>query len=650
MRQTKMTAKPTRAFLCAGVLSALLLGLSAAPVSAQVTPPDAATKAAMEKRTAARTLLSSALARIGSNGSDATALLDAGRASIDLDDYRAAVGFLVRAEQARPRDGAIKAALGSAMVHMENPTRALDYFGEAQLLGAPERLFLADRALARDLLGQQDAAQRDYQLALSMTPSDELTRRYALSLGISGEVDRAIQLLTPQLRAQDRGAWRLRAMILAMNGRDAEASEIVNATMPPAMAQNILPYLTQMDRLNPAQQAAAAHFGRFPTGQLGPKRKPVQVAAATPPPAPAAADKRPAASAKRPGTATTVAAATPKPALRPVGPAFARPREPVARDGQAAAAAVAPPQSTPVAATPAPAPANPAQTERPAVAAANQVATAAPTLQSPFRDTIRPATAAAAGGEGRVAGTEAAAATPPVASRPVAAASPAPPPSIGPGFTIADIGRRTETPPAATAAATLPATPVPAAPSASPAAVPSPAPIAPDAGRPLAALASLADIVGSIEIPPEELNASANAIDAGTLAKLVEDKRRAEVAEKAKREKDEAAAKAKTEADAKAKAEAAEKKAHPARIWVQIATGANARALALDFGKFAKKHPELFKGKTGGTSEWGRTRRLLLGPFKDRKTAQDWLADYKKAGGDGFLFNSEAGETVDPVK
>lgn len=640
MRQAKMTAKPTRALLCASAFGALILGLSAAPVSAQVTPPDAATKAAMDKRTAARNLLSSALARIGSNGGDATALLDAGRASIDLDDYRAAVGFLVRAEQARPRDGAIKAALGSAMVHMENPTRALDYFGEAQLLGAPERLFLADRALARDLLGQQDAAQRDYQLALSMTPSDELTRRYALSLGISGEPDRAIQLLTPQLRAQDRGAWRLRAMILAMNGRDAEATEIVNATMPPAMAQNILPYLTQMDRLNPAQQAAAAHFGRFPTGQLGPKRQPVQVAAATPPPAPVAAGKRTAASAKRPGTATTVAAATPKPALRPVGPAFARPREPVA----------AAPQSTPIAATPAPAPANPAPAERPAVAAANQVATAAPTLQSPFRDTIRPATAAAAGVEGRAAAAEAGAATPPIASRPVAAASPAPPPSVGPGFTIADIGRRTDTPPTATAGATPPATPIPAAPSASPAAVPSPAPSVPDAGRPLAALASLADIVGSIEIPPEELNASANAIDAGTLAKLVEEKRRADAAEAARREKEAVAAKAKAEADAKAKAEAAQKKAHPARIWVQVATGANVRALALDYAKFAKKSPELFKGQSGATAEWGRTRRLLVGPFKDRKAAQDWLGDYKKAGGDGFLFNSEAGETVDPVK
>ncbi len=172
-----------------------------------------------------------------------------------------------------------------------------------------------------------------------------------------------------------------------------------------------------------------------------------------------------------------------------------------------------------------------------------------------------------------------------------------------------------------------------------------------------APLASLADIVGSIEIPPEELSRPDNAIGAETLAKLMDDKRRADAAEDAKREKDAVAAKAKAEADAKAKAdaakakaEAAQKKASPARIWVQVATGANARALALDYGKFAKKSPEVFKGKSGATAEWGKTRRLLVGPFKDRKAAQDWLASHKKAGGDGFLFNSEAGQAVDPIK
>jgi hypothetical protein len=190
-----------------------------------------------------------------------------------------------------------------------------------------------------------------------------------------------------------------------------------------------------------------------------------------------------------------------------------------------------------------------------------------------------------------------------------------------------------------------PAAPVPAPPPPA-AAVPVPAAAAP--------LASLAEIAGSIEIPPEELSRPDNAIGADVLARLQEEKRRAEVAEAAKRDKEAAAAKAKADADAKAEAkakeEAAQKKAHPVRLWVQIATGASEKALAFDYGRFAKKSPDVFKGKAGATAEWGRTRRLLVGPFADRKAAQDWLAGYKKTGGDGFLFNSEAGQVVDPVK
>lgn len=616
MRQVKLTARPARARYYVRALGALLLGTAALPsVHAQVTPPDAATKAAMEKRSAARALLSSSLARIASNNNDTSALLDAGRASIELEDYRAALGFLVRAEQANPRDGAVKAALGSAMVHMENPTRALDYFGEAQLMGASERLFLSDRGLARDLLGQQDAAQRDYQLALSITPNDELTRRYALSLGISGDADRAIQMLTPQLRAQDRGAWRLRAMILAMNGRDKEATEIVNATMPPAMAQNIMPYLTQMDRLNPAQQAAAAHFGRFPNGQLGPKRQPVQVAAATPPPsAPlAAAGKRQTTGGKR----LPITAATPAPVMA------ARKSDPVP--------AAKPPRATTAIAA-APIAKSPVATPSSIPAPAGRDVAEAPVLQPSLRSAIRPA-------------PNGPAPTPPsnptaTSPQPIGTAVDADRGPVGPGFSIADMGRSTTaaTSPAATPSMIESATP----PSSAGAVVPAPVSAAP--------LASLADIVGSIEIPAEELARSDNAIGAETLAKLMDDKRKAEAAEAAKREKDSAAAKAKAEADAKAKEEAAEKKANPARVWVQVATGANAKALATDFGKFAKKSPALFKGKSGGTAEWGKTRRLLVGPFKDRKAAQDWLGDYKKASGDGFLFSSEAGQSVDPVK
>src|SRR3546814_5181371 len=110
----------------------------------------------------------------------------------------------------------------------------------------------------------------------------------------------------------------------------------------------------------------------------------------------------------------------------------------------------------------------------------------------------------------------------------------------------------------------------------------------------------------------------------------------------------EAAAKAKADADAKAKEEAEKKKANPARLWVQIATGSNLKALAFDYHRFAKRNAALFKGQSGSTADWGQTRRLVVGPFKDRKSAPAWLADYKKAEGDGFLFGSEAGEHVEP--
>ncbi|WP_260582594.1 hypothetical protein [Sphingopyxis sp. PET50] len=77
MRRSTRTAGAAHARRGVAALSALLLAALPLVAGAQVTPPDAATRAAMEKRTAARTLLSSALARIAANGTDAPALLDA---------------------------------------------------------------------------------------------------------------------------------------------------------------------------------------------------------------------------------------------------------------------------------------------------------------------------------------------------------------------------------------------------------------------------------------------------------------------------------------------------------------------------------------------------------------------------------------------
>lgn len=546
-------------------LAASLFALIPPVAAQQAEGPDRATRAAMERRTAARSNLSEALARVAANATDADALLAAGRAATELEDYRSALGFLVRAEKLSPQNGDIKAALGSAMVRMERPGKALEYFADAKLMGAAERLFLSDRGLARDLMGGQAAAQRDYQLALSLAPDAETTRRFALSLGISGETDRAVALLADQLRDQDRSAWRTRAMILAINGRNSEAIDIVKATMPPTLATSIIPYLAQLDRLTPEQQAAAAHFGRFPSSDA-PARPPQQIALAKPVATPA-----------------PVAAPAPSPQIR--------------RD--------------PPAAIPAPAPA-PARAE---VRQAPQAASVVETVASPAKDA--PVVVAAAPG--------------PSAPGPVA------PPSVTPGFSIAAIGTATAPPGAAGPASPVAdnAPEVAEAPAAAPAAAP---------------LASLADIANSIEIPAEELAREAGALDAAALEKLVADNRRALAAAEAREEKEAAAAKALAEREAKAKAETAARKSNPARAWVQIATGSPVKALAFDYRRLAKKYPGSFKGQSGATTEWGQTRRLLVGPFKSGKAADEWLTAYKKAGGEGFTFDSDAGQLVEPLK
>src|SRR5690606_29958273 len=76
----------------------------------------------------------------------------------------------------------------------------------------------------------------------------------------------------------------------------------------------------------------------------------------------------------------------------------------------------------------------------------------------------------------------------------------------------------------------------------------------PGEGAPLAALASLGDIIGSLQIPANELARADDAVSADTLAGLRAERRRAEKAASAER-----AAKARADAEAKAKADVAAK-------------------------------------------------------------------------------------------
>ncbi len=146
---------------------------------------------------------------------------------------------------------------------------------------------------------------------------------------------------------------------------------------------------------------------------------------------------------------------------------------------------------------------------------------------------------------------------------------------------------------------------------------------------------SLDAIVGAIEIPESEQRPSEIPVDLKKL-KPVTPKAVAD-ASKAPKIDPKAAAKAKLEA------------ANPARIWVQIATG-EASGLGFDYRKLTKNNPALFKAQKPWTSPWGKTARLLVGPFPDVKAAKKWEGDFKKAGGDAFMWKSEIGVPVNALK
>ena len=560
--------------------------------------------------------LNNNLARLASNPRDVTALIGAGEAALDMDDARAAAGFFARADTLAPNNGKVKAGLGRVMLKNQNPGEALRLFDQATRLGFPEATLLSDRGLAKDMTGDQAGAQRDYQAALHRTPDDvELTHRYAASLGISGQVDAAERVLKPLLYKSDRAAWRYRAFILAMNNRQADAKKIAEQTMPSQLASAILPYMQKMPYLTAAQKAAAVHFGHFPAN-VGSTIAPIT------PTAPAFASVTPA----------TPPASQPVTQMPPSRPTKQDRRSRRTETATRLAQVEAPSRSAPVQSQPAP-------------------GSAASQMRAPSAQRTMQAAAPAAHVQGPPApGFES------VPAQNTAPANPAPSQLNAITLAQASVPRTTAPPQVQAASPAQPAVPPPA-PSAVPAPEPSPATqqqqIDPAVTR------SLADIIHAIDVPESERRSSVVAVDLSEVAQI-QAARRAErdaaaatAAEKAKKA---AAAKAKAEADAKAKQLAEEKKkaaeekarlaANPARNWLQVGTGANKGALAFTMKGLRKKYDSL-EPQDAWVASWGRTNRLLVGPFSSFTRAKTLEEKLKAAGADVFACKSDAGEEVE---
>lgn len=90
-------------------------------------------------------------------------------------------------------------------------------------------------------------------------------------------------------------------------------------------------------------------------------------------------------------------------------------------------------------------------------------------------------------------------------------------------------------------------------------------------------------------------------------------------------------------------------KAVPARVYVQVAGGANKDDLDKAWTGVRKQAPELMKGRTPTTTPLRFTNRLMVGPFKDEDEAQAFV---NKAAGKGlstFVVKTDKGQKVEKV-
>jgi Flp pilus assembly protein TadD len=591
--------------------------------------------------------LSSALLRLGRNPHDTAALIDAGNAALAMGDTDAATGFFTRADRLMPNNAAIQAGLAGARVRAEDPYGAIPLFQSAERNGTIPAELLSDRGLAYDLVADNASAQKYYRQAIAASAGDEATRRLAVSLAIAGDRRGAEAALAPLLERKDRSAWRTRAFMLAILGREDEAISVVRATMPADLATGVSPYLRYMRQLTPAQQAAAANLGRFPraseighddprVAQYAPP-KPVRVAVAEAAPVDPRTKSRRDRKRKRdddeapPSTDLALidrSEAPPEPTRisRAVEPAHPLTGElpPV----QSAASAAIPTRLRSVPATLPNARATPTPSPAPATVTAPQTPTPTPVRTATATAAPAPAPTRPASIGFDLARTPGAvivpaphapviapaatpAATPAPAPTPVSAPAPAPVAAPAPTPSFALVPSQAAAPTPAPAPAPAPVAAVAPAPAPVPVAPPRPSPTP---RRP----ANFADAFADLDSHKTDIAPRAGAVDIRRITP--------------------------------ARPAPPPPPPNPSRIWVQVGVGRAESRLEYDWRKFQKDDPELFRARKAWVSEWGRTNRLLIGPFETEKAADSFVAKLSKAGhDDAFTWTSPAGQVVDPL-
>jgi len=95
--------------------------------------------------------------------------------------------------------------------------------------------------------------------------------------------------------------------------------------------------------------------------------------------------------------------------------------------------------------------------------------------------------------------------------------------------------------------------------------------------------------------------------------------------------------------------EAAKKKAPASPYFVQLASGANADRMPVEYKRIKAKKPTLFSGKSAQVTKGKDLFRLVIGPFKSRDDSGEFVNQLSKAGIDGFTYTAPDGMTFEKI-
>ena len=150
-----------------------------------------------------------------------------------------------------------------------NFQQALDVLSRAHSPENPDWRILSVQGTALDQLGRHEEARRYYASALKMVPDEPtVLSNLGLSYMLSKNLPKAEEALR-QAYASGKADGRVRqnlALVIGLQGRFAEAEQIVRADLPPEEAAANVAYLKQM--LSRKDDPRAGSAGKLPIAAL----------------------------------------------------------------------------------------------------------------------------------------------------------------------------------------------------------------------------------------------------------------------------------------------------------------------------------------------------------------------------------------------